>query len=245
MRRPIVMPFALDRLDQRRGHAGGRREAPRGSRWRPRSTPTPRATATAAARSASDGSSSPVTTRPIAARVRPLPCRSRIRRIRSAWSSPYQATRPSRAGCGSRPARLVEAHGVHRDVAGGRELFHPIPHDQTLYECALQPSHQALERRSRTDAPDYDAPREARSSRGQPRRGARLRVRDDGGRHRPEVPVRGRRLQRRPPVSAALLHRHRPAARDRAAGRRAASVLRSRAKPRRTTATSTRCSRCT
>ena len=123
------------------------------------------------------------------------------------------------------PARLVEAHGVDRHVAGGRQLFDPIPHDQTLYECALQPSHHALERRTGA-APGYDAPREARSSRGRHRRRARLRVRDDGARHRPEEPVRRRGLQQRAPVPPALLHGHRAAARHRAAGRRAAAVLR-------------------
>ena len=48
------------------------------------------------------------------------------------------------------PARLIEAHGVDRHVAGRRELFDPVPHDRTLYECALQSSHRALERRRRT-----------------------------------------------------------------------------------------------
>ena len=62
-----------------------------------------RAAATAAARSASATSSSPLSTRRIAARVSPLPWSDRIWAMRSTCSGPYQATRPSRSGGGSRP----------------------------------------------------------------------------------------------------------------------------------------------
>ena len=62
-----------------------------------------RASAIAAARSASASPSSPCTTRPIASSVSPFFWSSRIRRMRAACTSPYQATRPSRSGCGSSP----------------------------------------------------------------------------------------------------------------------------------------------
>ncbi len=38
---------------------------------------------------------------------------------------------------GKQPERLVVADRVDGDVARSRELFHPVPHDQPLYECSL------------------------------------------------------------------------------------------------------------
>jgi hypothetical protein len=40
--------------------------------------------------------------------------------------------------------RLVVANRVHRDVAGGGQLLDAVPHDRSLYECALEPSHRPL-----------------------------------------------------------------------------------------------------
>src|SRR5207249_2389058 len=50
------------------------------------------------------------------------------------------------------PERLVVADGVHRHTGPRRELFDAIPHDSSLYECALEGSTSRSLRR-----PDYDA----------------------------------------------------------------------------------------
>jgi hypothetical protein len=39
---------------------------------------------------------------------------------------------------------LVVANRVHRNLAGCGQLLDPIPHDRSLYECALEPSHRPL-----------------------------------------------------------------------------------------------------
>ena len=88
--------------------------------------------------------------------------------------------------------------------------------------------------------PGYDAPREAGSSRGRHRRGARLRVRDDGGRHRLEVPVRGRATSATAAsIACSATPTSCPCSRPSSwpAGAFRSSIG---AKPRRTTATSTR-----
>ena len=125
----------VERRDPRRRRRRGRpRRRPPGLRRRP-----------PARRSA---------TRPIAASVRPLPCRSRIRRIRSACVVVVPGDASLALGLRQQAPRLVEANRVHRDVAGGRELFDPVPHDPPLYECALQPSHQQLARPTGTGRTD-------------------------------------------------------------------------------------------
>ena len=60
-------------------------------------------------------------------------------------------------GLRQQPARLVVPDRVDRHVARGRELLHPIPHDQTLYECALERSTRPLQAHLRRP-PGYDAP---------------------------------------------------------------------------------------
>ena len=183
-------------------------------------------------------------------RGEPLALERRIRRIRSACSSRYQATRPSLSGCGRRPRGLVVAR-VHGDVAGARELLDAVPHDRELYECSLtrssregMPARKGPSVRCRPWTPaaaaDHAGRRGARGSHGHPRpRAGMPGGHADAGRD-PQGPVRRRRLGGRTPVPAPLLHGHRAAVRHGAAGR--GRLPTSTTAPRRTTtATSTPC----
>ena len=68
-------------------------------------------------------------------------------------------------GLREQPARLVVAHGVDRDVADRGQLFHAVPHDQTLYECSLTRSSGTACRGFRARAPGLRCARMKRVAR--------------------------------------------------------------------------------
>ena len=160
-------------------------------------SPSPRSAATAAARSSS-AAPSPSITRAIAASDRPLPCRSRIRRIRSTWPLAVERHAALAFGRRDQAPRLVVADGVDRHVARRRDLLHAVPHESTLYESALERSAAARTARGT----GLGCAGEARLPRDRAERRDRLHARDDGVRRGGQGPVRERRLGGRPPVPA-------------------------------------------